>query len=51
MHPDTLAGLAAGAGASIGTADLNSQKARLLLMLGLAARMRPADIARLFEIR
>jgi L-asparaginase type II len=48
---DSLAKLPAGAGASIGTADLNPQKARLLLMLGLATRMRPIDIARLFELR
>jgi L-asparaginase type II len=48
---DSLAKAPAGAGAFIGSADLNPQKARLLLMLGLAARMRPIDIARLFELR
>jgi L-asparaginase len=48
---DSLEKLPAGAGASIGTGDLNPQKARILLMLGLAAGHRPADIARLFELR
>ena len=48
---DSLANVPAGAGASIGTADLNPQKARILVMLGLAAHQRPADIARLVEVR
>ena len=48
---DSLARLPAGAGAFVGTADLNPQKARVLLMLALAARQRPGDIARLFELR
>lgn len=43
--------LPAGAGASVGSADLNPQKARILLMLALAAKYRPAEIARLFEMR
>lgn len=48
---DSLEKLPAGSGASIGTAELNPQKARVLLMLALAAGQRPADIARLFEVR
>jgi L-asparaginase len=48
---DSLQQLPAGAGAQIGTAELNPQKARILLMLALAARYRPADIARAFEVR
>lgn len=46
-----LASLPAGAGANVGSAELNPQKARILLMLALAAGYRPADIARLFEVR
>lgn len=46
-----LDSLPPGAGADIGTAELNPQKARILLMLALAAKYRPADIARLFELR
>ena len=46
---DSLATLGAGAGATVGAADLNPQKARILLMLSLAAGHRPAEIARLFE--
>jgi len=41
--------LSAGAGATVGTAELNPQKARILLMLALAAGKRPGEIARLFE--
>ncbi|MCC6316735.1 MAG: asparaginase [Gemmatimonadaceae bacterium] len=41
----------AGEGAMIGTADLNPQKARLLVMLGLATGLRAGDIARLMELR
>ncbi|MGQ0647091.1 MAG: asparaginase [Gemmatimonadaceae bacterium] len=48
---DSLQKLPAGAGATIGSAELNPQKARILLGLALAARYRPADIARLFEVR
>ena len=47
--PDSLDRLPAGAGGRIGAADLNPQKARIVLMLGLAARRRPSEIARLFE--
>ena len=47
--PDSLEQLPAGAGGRIGAADLNPQKARILLMLGLAAGRRPSEIARLFE--
>lgn len=46
---DSLDKLPAGAGATLGTAELNPQKARILLMLALAAGYRPAEIARLFE--
>lgn len=46
-----LDSLPLGAGAEVGTAELNPQKARILLMLALAAKYRPADIARLFELR
>ena len=46
-----LDSLPAGAGATVGTADLNPQKARILLMLALAAGKRPGEIARLFEPR
>lgn len=48
---DSLEKLPAGAGANVGSAELNPQKARILLMLALAAKYRPADIARLFEVR
>jgi L-asparaginase len=48
---DELEKLPAGAGATIGTADMNPQKARILLMLALAAKQRPAAVARLFELR
>jgi L-asparaginase type II len=47
----SLDSLPVGAGASVGTAELNPQKARILLMLALAAKLRPGDIARLFEVR
>ena len=43
--------ITAGTGAMIGTADLNPQKARIALMLGLAAKYRPAEIARLMDLR
>lgn len=46
-----LDSLPAGVGADVGSAELNPQKARILLMLALAAKYRPADIARLFEVR
>ena len=51
MGNDSLERLPAGSGATIGAADLNPQKARILLLLALAAHKRPADIARLFEVR
>lgn len=38
-------------GASIGSADLNPQKARIVVMLGLAAGLKPAEIAALMEAR
>jgi L-asparaginase len=44
-----LDSLQADAGAIVGTAELNPQKARVLLMLALAAGKRPGEIARLFE--
>lgn len=44
-----LDSLPAGAGAMVGTADMNPQKARILLMLALAGGKRPGEIARLFE--
>jgi L-asparaginase len=51
MSPDTLAALAPGRGARIGAADLNAQKARVLLMLGLATKMDPRALSLLFEPR
>lgn len=44
-----LDSLSPGAGATVGTAELNPQKARIVLMLALAAGKRPGEIARLFE--
>ncbi len=46
--PDSLA---AGTGANVSAAELNPQKARILLMLALAAKYRPSQIAKLFEVR
>jgi L-asparaginase len=46
---DSLAKLPAGAGTFIGSADLNPQKARIVLALGLAAGLKPAAIAALME--
>lgn len=46
---ERLATLPAGSGATIDAADLNPQKARVLLMLGLAAGLSPAEIAKLFD--
>ena len=48
-NDERLAALPAGSGATIDAADLNPQKARVLLMLGLAAGLPPAGIARLFD--
>jgi L-asparaginase len=50
-EPDSLATLPPGRGASIGATDLNPQKARLLLMLALAANLDAPSIARWFEAR
>lgn len=50
-EPDTLAALPAGRGAFIGATDLNPQKARVLLMLALAARLAPRAIAEQFNAR
>lgn len=36
---------------SMGSGDLNPQKARIIVMLGLAAKMRPAEIVSLLESR
>jgi L-asparaginase len=41
--------LPVGRGAFVGADELNPQKARVLLMLGLAAKMRPSEIAALFR--
>lgn len=49
--PDSLATLPAGRGAMMGASDLNAQKARILLMLGLAAHTPLPALARLFEQR
>lgn len=49
--PDSLVTLPPGRGATIGAADLNPQKARLLLMLTLAAGLDARAIARWFEVR
>lgn len=49
LRSDSLARLPAGSGVTIGTADLNPQKARIVLMLGLAAGLRPVDIQQLME--
>jgi L-asparaginase len=46
---ESLDTLPAGRGAFIGAEELNPQKARVLLMLGLAATMRPGEIATLFR--
>lgn len=48
---DSLATLPAGRGATIGATDLNPQKARVLLMLALAARTNAQGIAELFNAR
>jgi L-asparaginase len=45
MSLDSLAALPAGRGATIGAVDLNPQKARILLMLALAARFDARGIA------
>lgn len=49
--PDSLAALPAGSGAFIGATDLNPQKARVLLMLSLAARLSPRAIDEQFNTR
>jgi L-asparaginase len=49
--PDSLAVLPPGRGAMLGATDLNPQKARLLLMLALAAGLAPRAIAPLFDHR
>lgn len=49
--PDSLDALPAGRGAFVGATDLNPQKARLLLMLALAARLEPRAIAEQFNAR
>ena len=51
MSADTLAALAPGRGAMLGGADLNAQKARILLMLGLASGMDARALSILFEAR
>lgn len=51
LPPDSLAMLPAGRGASVGSGELNPQKARILLMLALAARFDAAGIAQLFRMR
>ncbi|MEO7965269.1 MAG: asparaginase, partial [Gemmatimonadaceae bacterium] len=50
-EPDSLAALSPGRGAMLGASDLNAQKARVLLMLGLAAHMELRTLAQLFEQR
>lgn len=50
MNPDSLAALTPGRGATIGAADFNPQKARVLLMLALAAHYDAARIAAAFEL-
>lgn len=45
----SLERLTVGSGASISMGDLNPQKARIFVMLGLALQRRPADIARLVD--
>jgi L-asparaginase len=47
--PDDFHDMAPGQGANIGAGDLNPQKARILLSLGLAAGMSPAGIAQLIR--
>ena len=49
MDPEALEALAPGRGATLGAGDLNPQKARILLMLGLAARFDPRGIAQLLN--
>lgn len=49
--PDSLAKLAPGKGAFFGASDLNAQKARILLMLGLAAHTDLGTLSRMFEAR
>jgi L-asparaginase len=46
---DSLEALPAGRGAFVGADELNPQKARIVLMLGLAAKLRPGEIAALFR--
>lgn len=46
-NPEALRALQAGAGGNLGAGDLNPQKARILLALGLASGMTPAEIATL----
>ncbi|HSA54265.1 MAG TPA: asparaginase [Gemmatimonadaceae bacterium] len=46
---ERLASLPPGSGATIDAADFNPQKARVLLMLALAAGLPPAEIAALFD--
>ena len=50
-NPDSLAVLPVGRGASIGATDLNPQKARVLMLLALAAHFDAAGIATLFDVR
>jgi L-asparaginase len=45
----SLDSLPAGAGATVGTGALNPQKARILVMLALAAGKRPGEIAHLLD--
>jgi L-asparaginase len=47
---DELAAHPAGSGAMIDAAGFNPQKARVLLLLGLAAGLRPAEISKLFDL-
>ena len=47
INPESLRELESGRGAIIGAGDLNPPKARILLALGLAAGMSPAEIATL----
>jgi L-asparaginase len=46
---DSLAKIPAGSGAFIGSADLNPQKARIVVALGLAAKLKPVQISGLME--
>lgn len=49
--PDSLASLPPGRGTTIGATDLNPQKARILLMLALAARLDARAMHELFNTR